>query len=182
MQLGHHGRGRSHDGNRSGRRVEQTRHQGDISLNVRWHRSVVRRGNAHQQIGALQQRVDVLGAQIQPPFLSTDQTILHDMRNADPGIDTDDPRRALERVRRAHARFELIGLGRVALQRQQTCAQHLGLGFGFQAEQFQQRGVAHLLGGHVRLRVTADNSCSSSSQRRLRPLNCNTPRVYLALA
>ena len=124
----------------------------------------------------------MLGPQVQAPFLRADQAIFHHMGDADAGINPDNPRRAFERVSRAHARFEVIGLGRIAFQRQKTCAQHLGLGFGFEAEQLQQRGVAHLLGGHVRLRVTADNSCSSSSQRRLRPLNCNTPRVYLALA
>ncbi|MNS25626.1 hypothetical protein D3C72_575240 [compost metagenome] len=163
-------------------RIQQACHQGYVSLNVRGLRIVVRRGDAHQQIGALQQRIDVFGAQQQAPFLGTDQAIFHHVGDADPGIDAHDPRRPLERVRRTHARFKLIGQGRIALKRQQAGTQDLGLGFGLQAEQLQQRGVAHLLGGHVRLRVTADNSCSSSSQRRLRPLNCNTPRVYLALA
>ncbi|MNI18577.1 hypothetical protein D3C73_719910 [compost metagenome] len=140
------------------------------------------RGDTHQQVGALQQRVDVFGAQVEAAFLPTDQAVFHHMGDAHPGVDPHDTRRALERVSRAHARLEVIGLGRIALERQQAGAEHLGLGLGFQAEQLQQRGVAHLFGGHVRLRVTADSSCSSSSQRRLRPLNCNTPRVYFALA
>ncbi|MNO75825.1 hypothetical protein D3C76_668870 [compost metagenome] len=179
LKFGHHRCGRR---NQRGRRVQQPRHQRHIGLDVRDFRVVARCGDAHQQIGALQQRIDMLGAQQQAAFLGADQTIFHHMGDADSGVDTDDPRRTLERVRGTHARFKLIGLGRVALKRQQAGAQDLGLGFGLQAEQLQQRGVAHLLGGHVRLRVTADSSCSSSSQRRLRPLNCNTPRVYLALA
>ena len=124
----------------------------------------------------------MLGLQVQAPFLRADQAIFHDMGNADPGLDPDNPRRALERVGRAHAGFQLIGLGRVTLQRQQTGIEHLGLGFGLQTEQLQQRGVAHLLGGHVRLRVIAPSNCSSSSQRRLRVFQCKTPRVKMALA
>ena len=179
LQLGHWRRG-NHSGWR--RRIEQTPHQRHVGFNVRRLRRVGRRGDAHQQIGALQQRVDVLGTQQQTAFLGADQAIFHDVGDADAAVDTNDPRRTFERVRRAHARLQLIGLGRIALQRQQPGAEHLGLGFGFEAEQFEQGGVAHLLGGHVRLRVTADNSCSSSSQRRLRPRYCRTPRVYLALA
>ncbi|MNR60694.1 hypothetical protein D3C85_1822420 [compost metagenome] len=60
----------------------------------------------------------MLGAQVQAPFLGADQAIFHHMRHADAGIDSDDPRGALERMRRAHARFEMVGLGRIALQRQ----------------------------------------------------------------
>ncbi|MNO76527.1 hypothetical protein D3C76_676010 [compost metagenome] len=182
LQLCHQRRGGYQVRYLGSHRIEQTPHQRDIGVDFRRPRHTVRRRDAHQQIGALQQRVDVLRAQVQAPFLGTDQAIFHDMRDADAGIDADDSRRAFERMRRTHARFEMIGLGRITLQRQQTCAEHLGLGLGFQTEQLQQRGVAHLLGGHVRLRVTADNNCSSSSQRRLRPLNCSTPRVYLALA
>jgi len=106
----------------------------------------------------LQQRVDVFRLQIQATFLGADQAIFHDMGHADPGVHPDNPRRAFERVRGAHAGFELVGLGRVALQGQQARAQYLGLGIGFQTEQFQQRGIAHLVGGHVRLRVTADSN------------------------
>ncbi|MNC65370.1 hypothetical protein D3C75_1156530 [compost metagenome] len=96
------------------------------------------------------------------------------MGAADPGFDTDNPRRALERVRRPHAGFQLIGLDRVALQRQQAGTEDLGLGFGLEAEQLKQGSVAHLLWGHDRLRVMAANSCSSSSTRTLCPCHCNT--------
>ncbi|MNF75481.1 hypothetical protein D3C84_575470 [compost metagenome] len=179
MQLGHR---RRNERCQRRRRIEQTRHQRHISFNIARLRRIGRCSDAHQQIGALQQRIDMFRPQQQAPFLRADQAIFHDMGDADAAVDANNSRRAFERMRRAHARFQLIGLGRVALQGQQSGAEHLGLGFGFEAEQLKQRGVAHLLGGHVRLRVTADSSCSSSSQRRLRPLNCNTPRVYLALA
>ena len=52
----------------------------------------------------------------------------------------------LERMRRAHAGFQLRGRGRVVLQRQQAVVQHLHLGAGFQLEQFQQGRVSHLVG------------------------------------
>nr|GFD46390.1 hypothetical protein [Tanacetum cinerariifolium] len=69
--------------------------------------------------------------------------------DADACIDPDDPCRALERMRGAHAGFQLIRLCGVALKRQ--------------------------------LRFTADNRCSSSSNRRLRFFHCTTPRVNRAL-
>ncbi len=114
--------------------------------------------DAHQQVSAVQQGVDMLGTQRQPRLLGTDQAIFHDVGDADPGIDSDNPRRALERVRGTHAGFQLIGLLRITLQRQQPRAEYLGLRFGLQGKQLEQRGVAHLLGGHVRLRVTADST------------------------
>ncbi len=76
--------------------------------------------------------------QVQAPFLGADQAILHHMGHAHPGVDPDNPRRALERVGGAHAGFKLVGLGRVTLQRQQAGAEDLGLGLGLQAEQLHQ--------------------------------------------
>ncbi|MNQ61939.1 hypothetical protein D3C85_762630 [compost metagenome] len=80
----------------------------------------------------------MLRTQEQSPLLGTDQAIFHDVGNTDPGIHADNPRGALERMGRAHASFQMIGLGRVALQRQQAGAEDLGLGFGLQTEQLQQ--------------------------------------------
>ncbi|MCY1451307.1 hypothetical protein D9M71_681650 [compost metagenome] len=120
---------------------------------------IPRGGDAHQQIGALQQRIDVLGAQQQTALLGGDQAIFHDMSDADARIDTHDPRRPLQGMGRAHTGFQLVGLGRVAFQRHQPGAQYLGLRLGLQAEQLEQRRIAHLLWGHVRLRCTADSRC-----------------------
>ena len=100
----------------------------------------------------------MLWLQIQTAFLGADQTVLHHMGDADPGIHPHNPGGALERVRSAHASLKLVRLGRVSLQRQQTGIQYLGLRLGLKAEQLKQRGVAHLLGGHVRLRVIALSS------------------------
>ncbi|MNT27427.1 hypothetical protein D3C72_1630560 [compost metagenome] len=125
----------------------------------------------------MQQGIDMFRPQQQAAFLGTDQAIFHDMGDADPGIDANNPRCALERMSRAHAGFQLIGLGRIALQCQQAGTEHLGLGLGLQAEQFEQRSIAHLLWGHERLRFTADSTCSSSSTRTLRPRHCSTAAV-----
>ncbi|MNH41373.1 hypothetical protein D3C79_1028630 [compost metagenome] len=101
----------------------------------------------------------MFSAQQQPAFLGRYQAIFHHMGHADPGVDAHDACSTLQRVRSTHAGFQLSGLGRVALQRHQPCDEHLGLSFGFQAEQLEQRCVAHLLWGHDRLRCTADSKC-----------------------
>ncbi len=124
----------------------------------------------------------MFGLKQQSPFLGADQTVFHHMRDAHAEIDADNPRCALERMRGTHAGFQLIRLGRVTFECQQARTQYLSLRVGFQREQFEQRGVTHLIWRHVRLRYTADNNSSSSSQRRLRPFHCRTPRVKRALA
>ena len=111
----------------------------------------------HQQVGAAQQCIDVFGAQQQPAFLGRYQAVFHDMGDADAGIDADDAGGALQRMRRPHAGFQLVGLGRVVFQCHQPGTEHLSLCLGLQAEQFEQRCVAHLLWGHDRLRCTADS-------------------------
>ena len=80
----------------------------------------------------------MFGLQVQAAFLGADQAILHHMGHADAGVHPDNSRRALERVRGAHAGFQLVSLSGVALQGQQARAQYLGLRVGFQAEQLQQ--------------------------------------------
>ena len=101
----------------------------------------------------------MLGIQPQAPLLGGYQAILHDMRDADARVHANDTGGALERVGRAHARLELVSLGRVALECHQAGAEYLGLRFGLQAEQLEQRGVAHLLWGHDKLRCTAASKC-----------------------
>ncbi len=120
---------------------------------------IARHGDAHQQVGALQQGIDMLGAQPQATLLGGHQAVLHDMGDADASVHSDDPRRALQRVGRAHASLKLVGLRGITLQRHQAGTEHLGLRLGLQAEQFEQRCVAHLLWGHDRLRCTADSKC-----------------------
>ena len=51
----------------------------------------------------------MLGLQKQPAFLGADQAVFHHVSHADAGIDPDNPRRAFERVRGAHAGFQLPG-------------------------------------------------------------------------
>lgn len=101
----------------------------------------------------------MLGGQPQTAFLGRYQAILHDMGDTDARIHPDDARGPLERVGGAHAGLELVGLGGIALQCHQAGTEHLGLRLGLQAEQFEQRCVAHLLWGHDKLRCTADSKC-----------------------
>lgn len=84
--------------------------------------------------------------QEQASVLRLHQAILHDVRHAHAGVQPDDTRRAFQRVRGAHAGFQLVGLGRAALQRHQAGVEHLGLGLRLEPEQLEQRRVSHLVG------------------------------------
>ena len=112
-------------------------------------------GDAGQQIGGREQHVDVRAPQRHAPLLRGHETVFHRVSHAHAGVEPDDPRRALERVRRAHAGVELIGLRRVALQREQAGGEDQRLGVGFHAEELQQREVAEILVDHARLRCNA---------------------------
>ena len=74
------------------------------------------------------------------------------MGHADAHAEADDACRALERVGSAHARLELFGGHRIALQRQQACSQHLDLTLRFQTEKLQHRQLAQVFGFHATLR------------------------------
>ncbi len=127
-----------------------------------------RMADAQQQVGALQQRVDMRGGQ-RHAALCGDQAVFHGVCYAHAAIEPDDAGRALERVGGTHAGFELLGGCRVALQRQQAGIEDFGLGIGLEREQFQQRGVAQLLGIHARLLASAWRTSAASSSPTLRP-------------
>ncbi|MNM91936.1 hypothetical protein D3C81_1042480 [compost metagenome] len=158
---GLHGCCRQNRGHRHRRSawVQQAGHMREKHWQRRLRGSVAWRCDSHQQVGALQQRIDMLGVQPQAAFLGSHQAVFHDVGNTDASVDPDNARRPLQGVGRTHAGLQLVGLGGVALQRHQASAEYLGLRLGFQAEQLEQRCVAHLLWGHVRLRCTADSNC-----------------------
>ena len=87
-------------------------------------------------------------------LLRGDEAVFHRVGHAHADREADDARRAFERVGRAHARFELIGRGRIALERQQAGGQHLRLGLGLEAEQVEHRELAQVVGAHARLRFS----------------------------
>ncbi|MCY1355688.1 hypothetical protein D9M69_421190 [compost metagenome] len=109
--------------------------------------------------------------------LRGDQAVFHRVGHAHAGVEPDDARRALERMRRAHARLQVLGGGRVALQRQQPGVEDFGLRFGLEREQLEQRGVAQLFGVHARLRASAWRSRAASSRPMLRPWSRNSACV-----
>ena len=82
-----HGRGNRLRG------IEQALHQRYVRLDIRRPHVIARRGDSHQQVGALQQRVDMFRLQVQAAFLGADQAVFHDVGHADPGIHADNPRR-----------------------------------------------------------------------------------------
>src|SRR3990167_2622461 len=92
-------------------------------------------------------------------------------------VQADNPRSTLERVGGTHAGFQLAGIHRVTLKNQQAGIQHLLLRLRLHAEQLKQRGITHLVRGHVRLLIMAASSCSSSSRVMLLPPHCSTPAL-----
>lgn len=100
-------RGCSQRHDRRGRsaRVEQAGHLRKKHRQGRLRPGIAGCGNTYQQVGTLQQRVNMLGGQTQSAFLSRYQAILHDVGDTDSSIHPDDARCPLERVRSAHARF-----------------------------------------------------------------------------
>jgi len=76
--------------------VQQPVHECHVGVNIcRTDVVTARRGNAHQQIGALQQSIYMLGLQVQTAFLGADQAVFHHMGNTDPGVHSDYPGCAL---------------------------------------------------------------------------------------
>ncbi|MCY1414166.1 hypothetical protein D9M71_296090 [compost metagenome] len=158
-RLRRHGCSQRHHRHGIGARVEQAGHLRKKHRQGRLRTGIAGRGNTHQQVGPLQQRVNMLGGQPQSAFLGRHQAVFHHVGDTDASIHPDNARCPLERVGSAHAGLELVGLSRVAFQCHQAGTEHLGLRLGLQAEQFEQRCVAHLLWGHDRLRCTADSKC-----------------------
>ena len=74
----------------------------------------------HQEVDAPEQDVDVLRPEDQLALLGRDEAVLHRVGDPDRGIQPDDPRRPLQRVRRAHQGLDRLGRGRRALQRHQA--------------------------------------------------------------
>ena len=69
--------------------------------------------------------VDLRLPQRDAALLRGDEAVFHRVRNADAHVEADDAGRALQRVRGAHARLELIGGAGVALEREQPRGQCL---------------------------------------------------------
>lgn len=133
--------------------------------------------NPLQQIGALQQGVDVGRRQQQAATLRGDEAVFHHMGHAHAAVQPDDARRALERMGGAHARFQMGSGGRFAFERQQARVQDFRLCVCLEREQFEHRGVAELLRVHDRLRDRACRSRSASSRPTVWPSCSNSARV-----
>ena len=73
--------------------------------------------------------------------LRCDEPVLHHMRQGHNRIQPDDSRRALQRVRRTHQRFQRLCRSRSTLQVQQLRLQHAHLLLRLHAEEFKQREI-----------------------------------------
>ena len=90
-------------------------------------------------------------------LLRCDEGILHRMGHTDTDVETDNAGRAFERVRGPHAGLELIGRRVIALERQQSSGQDLGLAFRFHVEQLEHRQAAQVV-ARARLRLKVWNN------------------------
>ena len=91
--------------------------------------------DARNDIDTAQQLIDPRGVEQRAPFLRRDETILHRVREFDTDLDTDDTRRALQRMRRAHAGLERGGIARRAVEGEEVVVEHACLGPRFFAEE-----------------------------------------------
>ena len=105
----------------------------------------------YHQVGAAQEEIDVLLGERNAVFLGGDQDVFHGMGERHAGIEIDDPGSALQRMRGAHASFELVaGMG-IMFEGKQARGQHLRLTFRLQAEEVLHRKLAEILAAHARL-------------------------------
>ena len=95
----------------------------------------------------MQQTVGVHPAQGQLAFLRRDETILHAVRHPHRRVHADDPRRAFERMGRAHQRFQLGGVPGIAFQRQQSARENGDLILGFEPEEVVHGKLAQVFHG-----------------------------------
>ncbi len=130
-----------------------------------------------QQVGALQQGVDMGRRQQQAAALRGNEAVFHHVRHAHAAIQPDNARRALERMGGAHARFQVRGRSGLALEREQAGVQDFRLRVRLEREQFEHRGIAELFGIHDRLRDRACRSRSASSRPTVWPSCSNNARV-----
>ncbi len=102
-----------------------------------------------QRIDAPQQHVHAVAGERDLPALGGDETILQLMGHLDRGLETDDLRRALDRVGCAHQGFELLGIPRRLLQGEHPGAEGRQMGLEFGAKQVQQRRIGRRSVGHA---------------------------------
>ena len=115
----------------------------------------------HQQVHTYQKRVDVRRLKPDLAFLSRDQAIFHRVRHPHRRAQAHDPRRAFQRVRRAHQGLDHLGRRTSALQRHQALRQHSQPLFRLHVEQVHHRKTAQVVAHCPMLRKAAKTRCSS---------------------
>ena len=98
---------------------------------------VVQARQLHDQVDARQQHVDPFRREFQAAVLGGDKAVFHAVRQLHHHLQADDGGGALDRVRRAHHRFDGGRVARMALHGQQAIGENLGLAVRLHAEQVQ---------------------------------------------
>ena len=94
-----------------------------------------------QGVGAAQEDVDVVGVDRHRAVERGEEAVLHQVRERDRAVDVDDPRRALDRVRRAHQLVQQIAVAGIGLEREEPLRQRGGVRLALLPEQVEQRRV-----------------------------------------
>ena len=132
--------------------------------------------DVRNDIDTAQQLIDPRSVEQRAPFLRRDETIFHRVGEFDTNRDTDDTRRALQRMRRAHAGLERGRIARRAVEGEQAVVEHTCLGSRFLAEEIDQRRAARVV-RHPRLRFKVSNKASASSRPTVMPRHGAIARV-----
>src|SRR5262249_24901111 len=133
-----------------------------------------------QNVGTAKEDIDIGRGNAEASLLGGDEGFLQVVRKPHSGLQTNDPRRSLDRVGGTHQRFDPLRVGRLALQPQQAIVQGRRVYPHPLAEQFPQRIVFGF--SHHSLARRASNSRVSSSNPTSRPSQENTPRDRWAAA
>ena len=118
-----------------------------------------------EQIDPAQKQVNFSVAQLEAASLCGHQTVLHGVRQLDHRLQIDNAGGAFDGMGSAHQSFQLFGSTLTPFQSEQAASKNGRLVLGFDAEKFQHRNVAEVIGFvHVRLRLRAEKSSSASSK------------------
>src|SRR5262245_6541990 len=106
-----------------------------------------------EDVDTPEQDVDMLSPENELSFLRLDEAVFHCMGDSNNGIESDDARSSLERVRRAHQRLDRFRRGRAFLERHQAGRKRGDLALSFHAKELHQRKAAQITAHCLRLRM-----------------------------
>src|SRR5260370_15008955 len=129
-------------------RVEKRLHLAELLRLPAAHVLFSRARHLLQEIHTAQQLIDMPLLQGDATLLRGHERVFHRVRDAHARAQADDPRCAFERMLRPHAALNLLCRVRVALERQQSQRQDLGLRLDFHANEIKHQPLAENLASY----------------------------------